>query len=43
MARREKIEEFGIFRLNFPNPNERWLTLPEQQKIDPTLPRYQSF
>jgi len=31
----QKIEKFGIFRGNFPNPNQRWLTQPEQQKIDP--------
>jgi len=24
----EKIEKIGIFRGNFPNPNQRWLTLP---------------
>jgi len=29
---------FWIFRANFPNPdhNQRWLTRPEQQKIDLT-------
>jgi len=33
---REKIKKFDIFRGNFPNPNHRWLTPPEQQKIDLT-------
>jgi len=34
----KKIGKFGIFRGNFPSPNlsQRWLTRPEQQKIDPT-------
>jgi len=33
----KKIEIFGIFRGNFPNPNpnHKWLARPEQQKIDP--------
>jgi len=26
------MEKLGIFRGNFPNPNLRWLTQPEQQK-----------
>jgi len=28
---------------NFPNPNQRWLTQPEQQKIDPMQPGSQIF
>jgi len=35
--------KFGIFRGNFPNPNQRWLTQPEQQKIDLTRPRPKNF
>jgi len=31
------IAKFKIFRGNFPNPNQRWLTWPEQQKTDPSL------
>jgi len=30
LTRREKIESFDIFRGNFPNPNQKWLTRPEQ-------------
>jgi len=26
-------KKFGILRGNFPNPNQRWLTQPEQQKL----------
>jgi len=32
----KKIENSEIFRGNFPNPNQRWVNRPEQQKIDPT-------
>jgi len=40
LTQREKIEKFDIFRGNFPisNPNRKWLTRPEPQKIDPTRP-----
>jgi len=31
-------KKFGILRGNFPNPNQRWLTQPEQQEIDPAQP-----
>jgi len=36
LTRRAKIEKFGIYRGNFPIPNQRGLTRPEEQKIDPT-------
>jgi len=42
-AQREKLEKFGIFRGNFPNPNHKWLTQPEPQKIDPTKPGSKTF
>jgi len=31
-----KLKNLVFFRGNFPNPNQRWLTQPEQEKIDPT-------
>jgi len=39
------MEKFGIFRGNFqnPNPNQRWLTQPCQQKIDLTRPGSRIF
>jgi len=39
-AEGQKIEKFDVFRGNFPNsnPNHKWLTRPEPQKIDPTRP-----
>jgi len=35
MSQREKIEKFGIFRWNFPNPdsNHRWLTWPTLTQV----------
>jgi len=39
LIQREKIKKFGIFRGNFPSPNpgQKWLTRPDEQKIDLTL------
>jgi len=39
------MEKVGIFRGNFPNhdPNQRWLTQPEQQKIDQTRVKIHNF
>jgi len=38
LPKERKIENFGILRQIFPmpNPDQRWLTQPEQQKFDPT-------
>jgi len=45
LTRREKIEKFDVFRGNFQNsnPNHKWLTRPEPQKIDPTRPGSKNF
>jgi len=45
LTQREKMEKVGIFRGNFPNhdPNQRWLTQPEQQKIDQTRVKIHNF
>jgi len=46
----QKIEKFGILRGNFPmpNPNQRWLTLPESRYFDPdpslyTISKYENL
>jgi len=31
----KKSKKFDVFRENFLNPNHKWLTQPEPQKIDP--------
>jgi len=40
----QKIEKFGIFRGNFPNPIQRWLTWPGSKKfdLDPSLVEIES-
>jgi len=45
LTQSKKIEKFDIFTGNFPNsnPNHKWLTRPELQKIDPIWPGSKFF